>query len=132
MWRSPVTGEVVGPTTAGVAPQGPRGLWKALVAATAEPAIDLTGDEPVIEPEARLEPSAAEPAPADEPVSADEPVPPVGAAGAVVDDEAHLAYLARLAFSQAGESIKARTPQRRVVTVGSVVELDVFRARYRR
>lgn len=43
--------------------------------------------------------------------------------------EAHIAYLARLAFSRAGESIKARTPETRVVA--EVVDIDVFRARHR-
>lgn len=107
VWRSPVTGEVVDRATPGVAPRGPRGLWQALVAATREPAIDLTDGGP---------------APGAEPVTAGRPV----------DDEAHLAYLARVAFARAGESIKARTPETRVHRAATVVELDAFRIRYRR
>jgi hypothetical protein len=109
VWRSPLTGEPVRRDTPGVAPRGPRGLWRALVAATREPTIDLT-DEP-----GRVGPT-----------------PPPAAGARLVDDEAHLAYLARVAFARAGESIKARTPETRVHRAANVVELDAFRRRHRR
>ncbi len=115
-WRRQ-TGEFVGVTA--LAPHGRKGLWDAMTAAaevrTLTYAEERAHDFALAIGPIRTAPVAE--------ASVDEVIDLAG-------EEAALAYLAKATFVRAGETIKAKTPQSR--TVGNVVDLDAFRARYRR